>query len=121
MDLFILSSSIAYLLFVWFHTDGIIEWARLFNLNYLFKISDYNTWKLFIKEENFRYVDFLRDVYKESFIIKLITCPICICFWASLFSCFFYSINLCLSIAFMSLLEYFILVLIYTKIDWNKA
>ena len=79
--------------------------------------------KLFIKEyekerletpERLHYIDFLH-VTKGSFFTKLISCPICLCFWLTVAQCTL-KYNSLTELVFMFGLNYFINLTIYLLI-----
>lgn len=61
---------------MWFETDFVIEYVRIFKLYKVF-----NVFKLFIEQERagspLNFKDFLISNY-DSFFVHLITCPICL-------------------------------------------
>ena len=67
MDFIIQIFWINFILFLWFETDGFIEYAKLFRLNNLFKINDFLEYK---EEKCFRIVSIRRkptlDLMKSS-------------------------------------------------------
>jgi hypothetical protein len=98
------SVSIAYILFVWNHTNAFIEYYNLLKLKFLQSANKYTQQNSagFIE----LYPEYLRK--SENFFAKLFSCPICFGFWLSLFSVFFTGIFFIL-VAYLSLLLYFIL------------
>jgi hypothetical protein len=79
MDFIIQIFWINFILFIWFETDGFIEYSKLFKLSNLFKITDFEEYK---KESNPRitYHSYIRQKH-GNFITKLFTCVPCFCFW----------------------------------------
>jgi hypothetical protein len=97
------------LLFVWFRTDAFVSYCELFNL---FKPT-INTFKTTL---NLSFPQFLYVSYKDSdkrvvqFVIKLITCPVCLALWLSILICLFTANLYIIPLVFvLSLLTYFIL------------
>jgi hypothetical protein len=76
--------NIVVLLYVWFQTDAVIEWAELLKLKF-FKYHEYRAFKLtpLSKMVN-NYSEFLAYKYSSSFFIRLITCPICLTVWLNI-------------------------------------
>ena len=70
------------LLIVWFKTDAFLEYARLFRLTKVFRIDKYD--EEYNNDFTLDYHTFLLKEYKGSFLIKLITCPICLIVWAAI-------------------------------------
>lgn len=74
---------INFILFLWFETDGFIEYCKLFRISKIFRIDDYEIYK---KESNpgITYHSYIRQKVK-SFWSKLFTCVPCLNFWLVLF------------------------------------
>lgn len=70
---------INFILFLWFETDGFVEYCKLFRLSRLFKIDKYEQYK---KEFNpgIGYHSYIRQKH-NSFLSKLFTCVPCLNFW----------------------------------------
>lgn len=79
---------VVFLLYMWFETDGFVEYSRLFGLSKKFRID---LWEQY-REINPRldYFGYIR-LKHSSFLIRLITCRQCLCFWLALFSCLAFS------------------------------
>ena len=77
-----LISTIIFINIVWFETEALVEYVKLFKLNW-FKITEY----LIAKESNFEltYHSYLSQ-HHRNFFTKLITCPICLTTWLSIIS-----------------------------------
>lgn len=80
--LILLSSSIvACFLLIWFKSEAWIEYCRLFHLN---KISFYKDFDQKKKNDvTLTYHGYLNQ-YHTSFIVRLLTCPICSSIWVSI-------------------------------------
>jgi hypothetical protein len=75
-------SWIIFVMFIWFNTDAFIWWSRLFKLDKVFKIPDWNNYRLSINPK-LKYLDYL--VLKHlNFFIKVISCKPCLLFWITL-------------------------------------
>lgn len=76
---------IAFMLLIWFESDLIQTIAKLTNTRSLLKIVEFEKYKL---EEDVmsNYANFLYTKY-PGYFTKLISCPICLCFWSTLISC----------------------------------
>lgn len=75
-------SIVSILLILWFKTEVWYEYTKLFRLGFLS-----NTQKYELEKHNditLTYIQFLRKNYRQYFIIRMITCPICVSFWLSL-------------------------------------
>lgn len=82
LDVFVLSAICGYFLLVWLNTDAFFEYLDLFKLALGKKFSEYKTLKLSGYPEN--YAGFLREYYADKFIVRLVTCPVCVSFWLGL-------------------------------------
>lgn len=92
-------------LIVWFKTDAFLEYARIFGLSKLFKIDKYD--EEYKKDFTLDYLTFLSKEYGDNFIIKLISCPICLAVWGGIFSgIYFGHLYLC-PVIILSLVVYF--------------
>jgi hypothetical protein len=77
-------SWIILLMFMWFNTDFFISYSKLFKLQNIFKISN---WELYRQTNpKIKYLEYLR-LKHTSFITKLISCKPCLNFWICLFIC----------------------------------
>ena len=78
-------------LFIWFETDAIIRYSRVFRLTSLF--NDLKKYKEHQEEslEPLDYLDFVRNEHPNSFFIALLTCQSCLGFWISLGFCLLFS------------------------------
>lgn len=76
---------IVFLLFIWFNTDAFIQYSKLFKLENIFKIKEWNNYRI---ENNPRltYLEYL-NLKHYSFLTKLISCRPCLTFWLTLLTC----------------------------------
>jgi hypothetical protein len=65
---------------VWFESDAFVEYARLIGGARFFGIDEYE--KFSETKVLMNYQDFLLE-RKNSFFVRLITCPLCFSFWAT--------------------------------------
>lgn len=82
MLIFLESSLLASVLLIWFKSEAFVEYSKLFRVGNLFFVPLY-------EEENSKdpalgYLDYLA-IRHDCFFVKLITCPLCLGFWLSLF------------------------------------
>ena len=70
-------------MFVWFETDAFIWWAKLFKLNKILMIDNWDNYRITINKD-IKYLDFV-FIQKKSFFSKLISCKSCLLFWVCLF------------------------------------
>lgn len=75
---------VSFLMIIWFESDIVQTIANLTNTRNLLKISEFQKYKLEIDVMS-NYPNFLYSVY-PGYITKLLSCPICLCFWSTLFS-----------------------------------
>ncbi len=105
MSFLIASLTLAMVLTVWFQTNAFVEYMRLFRLTRFFKLDEF----LKVEGGDEDYLSFLTEYY-DGFLIRLVTCPVCLSFWLGLlislvFGIFSYS----LAVTFVGLLGYHIL------------
>ena len=98
----------ALILLVWFETDALLEYAKVFGLNKLFKITEYENLVNENLEEDLSYPDFLVSEY-NNFFTRLLSCPICLGFWVTLFISFYLNVGLFPVINILSILLYFLI------------
>lgn len=82
---------IALILLIWFRTDAWLEYTKLLRLNSLSFYKDYEE-----KQKDdplLTYPIFLRR-YKNCFMVRLITCPICLAVWFGMWCAIFTSISM---------------------------
>ena len=111
---------ISFILFIWFESDVIVTLINIFKLEKKLFLEEYKKERLEISEK-LHYLDFLH-VRKANFFTKLISCPICLCFWLTLIQSLlkYDSLKLCI---LMFGLNYFINLAVYLlvkKIYDNK-
>ena len=70
----------ALFLIIWFETDAFVHYCELLRLDFAFGIVEYKNSMLY---EGMDYLDYLRIKYPNSFVIKLITCQLCLSIWFS--------------------------------------
>lgn len=102
------SCLVALILLVWFETDAFLEYMKIFYLNKLFKINEYEKRVNENLEEDITYPDFLASDY-NNFFTRLMSCPICLGFWVSLSVSFYLNIEVFPVINILSMLLYFLI------------
>jgi hypothetical protein len=119
MDILVIALSVAYILLLYFNSNAFVEYWLLFRLPKFKLLKEYlETQKNGIKEGIYysNFIEYLYQEYATTYLIKLITCPLCLntvlCLIIS--SCI-YSIKEWLFLAFLSLFFYGLLCLI-----WNN-
>ena len=75
------------LLFFMYHTDAFVEYVKLFRLNKLFEIDNYEGYLDTYSGGN--YWDFL-VFQKRTFLRKLLSCPYCLSFWLNVAATYFH-------------------------------
>ena len=80
MEILILkaSSLIALLLLIFFRTDGWLEYCKLFHLDFISFYKEFEEKKK--SDISLTYILYLR-MYHNSFLVRLVTCPICLAVW----------------------------------------
>ena len=73
---------ITFMMVVWFESDIVNTIAKLFNLKSILKIYEFEKYKLEV-DVMCSYPNFLHEKY-PGYITKLLSCPICLCFWSTL-------------------------------------
>ena len=75
---------VSFILVVWFESDIVQTISKLTGIRSLLKMPEFEKYKL---EEDVmsNYPNFLYDKY-PGYLTKLISCPICLCFWTTLIS-----------------------------------
>ena len=94
-------------LVIWLRTEAIVEYGRLFRLSKLLRIDDYDKKKL--EDFELDYILYLRR-YHNSFIIRMITCPICLMCWAALPFMFVFGIETYSTNVLVTLFLYYLFV-----------
>lgn len=97
-DFLTVTCAIALLLFVWLETDAFVEYVKLLKLNNLasfnfLRANEYEDYMSKNLEEEITYPDFLSSNY-NNFFTSLISCPICVSVWLSIFCSFYLSFAL---------------------------
>ena len=77
--IFIIALTVTVLL-VWFNSDAFIDFAKLVGGGRFFGIKEYE--RLLESRATLDYHTYLLE-YKNSFFIRLITCPLCFGLWVS--------------------------------------
>lgn len=85
LDIILASSLAAFSLFIWFKTNVVYEYARLFKLN---NIKIFKEYEEFIKITYLDFAEFLG--MKSNFICKLVSCPLCLNFWLNILLLFIF-------------------------------
>ena len=78
--LLIFSCFITTVFVLWFNTNVVIEYGRLFKLNKILLLEDYNNY--IYDNLDGDYISFL-STRGDSFFLRLITCPFCLGVWYS--------------------------------------
>ena len=93
-DTAFLISSITLLMLIWFNSDAFTEYAKTVGGSKFFGISEFE--KLRIDRASLDYHGYLLE-FKDSFFIRLITCPLCFSVWLSVILTFVATDNLWLA------------------------
>lgn len=77
--------TVAFILLIWFESDLVQTITKLTGTRNLFKIPEFEKYKI---EEDVmsNYANFLYTKY-PGYFTKLVSCPICLCFWSTLLIC----------------------------------
>jgi len=105
---------VVFLLFIWFDTTAFVDYSKLFRLNKIFLISNWEEYRTI--NPRIDYLSFI-GTRKRNFITKLVSCKPCFTFWLSIISCLIFSKILYLPIVYiLSYLIYNIYVYILWKL-----
>lgn len=103
------------LLIVWFKTEAFIIYSKVFKLDTIFHINDWETYKT-TQDCSVSYIQYLKITYKtnfyKNFFISLISCPICLSFWICLPSILLFGVIYYPIIIISTLITYYLLVLL---------
>lgn len=105
-----ISTSIAFVVFLWLHTEWAEEYLERFSVDKWSNFLYYRDYKNYFLEPQDCYIEItsLKDYiihYHNSFLTRMLFCPYCMIFWISLFCL----ITKTLEIAFFSTIFYLIL------------
>lgn len=111
MDLILAALTVAYILLVWFQSNALESYIKLFKLDKILFVNYFYGEKLSKdngKEYGFANLrEFIAIAYNGNFITKLILCPICLSIWLSIPYIFILGFKLWIPISFLSCLLYF--------------
>jgi len=77
-------SYVVFFLYMWFDTDGFVEYSKAFGLEKRFKIDLWEKYREINPKMD--YLGYIR-IKHDGFFVRLIGCRQCLCFWAVLASC----------------------------------
>ena len=88
---------ISFILLVWLKTDAFYEYCKIFGFKKLFKIEEYSVFAegpekflgLGLETKtgtDLSYLEYLRVEY-DSFLMRLLSCPICLGTWLNIILC----------------------------------
>tara|TARA_Y100000004_G_C8896450_1_gene404367 strand:+ start:537 stop:911 length:375 start_codon:yes stop_codon:yes gene_type:complete len=100
----------AFFLFIWFETEAVLEYAKLFRLDSLFFTKEYEEAKKTI--EDLTYPSYL-EIYQKNFINKILSCVYCLCTWVIIYLNFMLSFEFGLSTFKFFGLDWFFTLCIY--------
>lgn len=85
---------ITLILLIWFKSDALIEWGKFSGLSKFLKTEEFYEKRLVKTIEGYQlnYPDFLKEKYNYNFIVKMLSCPLCLSVWLSTIICIFISI-----------------------------
>lgn len=103
-------SSSAYLLFVWFETNAIIEYAKLLRLDFLFYTKEYE--ESLEVAPDLPYALFI-VTHKNTFVNRLLSCPFCLCTWMMIYFGVIFSLMYGVKIFSFIFLDWFAALFLY--------
>lgn len=87
LDIIAIAITLAYFMLIWLRTDAFVEYMNLLRLGSYLHIDEYT--KIHRDGYGGNYVDFLFEYYKDSFFVRLFSCPICLSFWLGVIAAIF--------------------------------
>lgn len=69
---------VVFLMYVWFETDFLVDYSKLFGITKSMKIDDWESWRELYPRVG--YFEYLSSRHR-GFFTKLISCKQCLCFW----------------------------------------
>ena len=84
MEFLFITTFTALLLLVWFKSEALIEWGSLLGISKFLKTEEFQKMKFEELPNSLNYPTFLKIKY-NNFITKLISCPLCLSIWLSIF------------------------------------
>ena len=79
---------VVFLLFIWFNTDAFIQYSKIIGLSRLFKINDWEDYRL--ESPRITYLEYL-TLKNRGFFTKLISCKPCLTFWITITICLIFN------------------------------
>lgn len=86
VEVLFISCFVALILLVWFHSEAFIEYASFIGAGDFFYAIDFKQEQQ--KNPLLNWTEYLIK-FHDNFIIRLITCPLCLSVWLTLGFCFF--------------------------------
>ena len=71
------------ILVIWFNTNAFVEYCYILNIEKLTKAEEFTNFNI-DNNISLHYTGFLQLNY-DNFFTRLISCPICLCFWLNIF------------------------------------
>lgn len=99
MEILISITWINFFLFIWFNTDAILSYSKLLRLDKKFKIDKFEEYKKLNVTSD--YFSFLR-IKHSCFLVNLITCQPCLCFWFCMPFVYYYNIIFLFPLIYLS-------------------
>ena len=91
---------VAFVLIVWFETNAFEYYARYFSFGHWTRRHEYDEED---PDQIMDYLSFVRTKYSsDSFVVALITCPVCLGVWLCLISSFVFSVLYYFPIVYLS-------------------
>jgi hypothetical protein len=109
INLGIISSS-AYLLFIWFETNAIIEYAKILRLDSIFYTKEYE--ESLELAPDLPYSLFI-VAHKDTFINRILSCPFCLCTWMMIYFSFVFFFALGFKVFGFIFLDWFAALFLY--------
>ena len=84
IEILSISCGMALVLLVWLHSEAFIEYATFVGGNRFFLIDDFREKQK--QNPALDYISYLQDS-RDTFFVRLITCPLCLSVWITLITC----------------------------------
>lgn len=105
-------------MFYFYETEGFIRWIELVRAAWI--LPYYSEYKTIINSGgHVKYLDLLKKI-DDSFLVSLVSCPVCFSFWLSLIAAFSHDIKYYSFINFFGLGGYFLLKILQNKSNIYK-
>jgi len=82
-DFFLNAFAVLLLMNIWFNTNAVVEYFLYFNIGHWIDANGYIDH--ITEKRHISFPTYLIIKYPESFLVKILACPICACTWLNIF------------------------------------